>query len=133
MGRAHYKEKDLTEVRSLHRELVPDVVGPGYDEPTFLQGIANKAKANKRRRFRDLYRCLNEELLLHCWDDLNKSSASGVDGVTAAAYAEDLEANVEALVERVKTKRYRAKQVRRSYIPKENGKLKSAGYSGTGR
>jgi len=32
---------------------------------------------------------------------------SGVDGVTAAAYAEDLQGNIEALVEPLKLKRYR--------------------------
>jgi RNA-directed DNA polymerase len=114
--------KDLTEVRSLQRKLMPDTVGSEQHEPTSLRGIANKAKADKRHRFRDLYRCLNAELLLHCWRDLNKAAASGVDGVSAAAYAENLHANIEALAERLKSKRYRAKLVRRHYIPKENGK-----------
>jgi group II intron reverse transcriptase/maturase len=44
-----------------------------------------------------------------------------VDDVTAQAYEQDLTANIEALAERLKTKRYRAKRVRRCYIPKENG------------
>ena len=68
--------KDWTEVRSPHRQLAPDIVGPEQREPTFLRAIANKAKADKRHRFRDLYRYLNEELLLHCWDELNKGAAS---------------------------------------------------------
>jgi RNA-directed DNA polymerase len=46
--------KDLTELRNLHRQLVPDRVGPGEHEPTFLREIAIKAKANKRHRFQDL-------------------------------------------------------------------------------
>ncbi len=58
---------------------------------------------------------------------MNKKAASGVDKVTAEAYAEDLEANIHALVERLKTKRYRAKLVRRCYIPKENGKERPLG------
>ena len=60
--------KDLTEVRSPQRQLAPDNVGPEQGEPTFLWGIANKAKTNKRHRFRDLYRCLNEELIHHAWE-----------------------------------------------------------------
>jgi len=56
---------------------------------------------------------------------LNKNAASGVDEVTAQAYEENLEANIQALAQRLKTKRYRAKLVRRSYIPKENGKQES--------
>ena len=55
--------KDLTEVRSPHRQLTPDNVGLEQGEPTFLWGIANKAKINKGHRFRDLYRCLNEGVL----------------------------------------------------------------------
>ena len=121
MGKAHYKGKDVTEVRSPHRQLLPDTVGPEDQKPTSLRGIANKAHADKRHRFRDLYRCLDAELLLDCWQDLNKEAASGVDHVTADAYAANLQGNIEALVQRLKTKRYRAKLVRRCYIPKANG------------
>jgi RNA-directed DNA polymerase len=121
VGKAHYTGKDVTEVRSPHRQLLPDTVGPEDQKPTFLRGIANKAKANKRHRFRDLYRCLDAELLLDGWQDLNKAAASGVDHVTADTYAANLQGNLEALVQRLKTKRYRAKLVRRWYIPKGNG------------
>ena len=106
---------------------MPDTVGSEPHEPTSLRAIANKAKADKHHRFRDLYRCLNAELLMHCWGGLNKAAASGVDGVTAAAYAENLHANIEALAERLKSKRYRAKLVRRHYILKENGKQRPLG------
>ena len=106
---------------------MPDTVGSEPHEPTSLRAIANKAKADKHHRFRDLYRCLNAQLLLHCWGGLNKAAASGVDGVSAAAYAENLHANIEALAERLKSKRYRAKLVRRHYILKENGKQRPLG------
>jgi RNA-directed DNA polymerase len=106
---------------------VPDTVGSDTHKPTSLRGIANKAESDKQHRFRDLYRCLDAELLLDCWHDLNKSAASGVDGVTAAAYEEDLQANSEALAGRLKSKRYRAKSVRRKYIPKEKGKERPLG------
>ena len=106
---------------------MPDTVGSEPHEPTSLRAIANKAKADKHHRFRDLYRCLDAELLLHCWDGLNKAAASGVDAVTAAAYAENLQANIEALAGRLKSKRYRAKLVRRVYILKENGKQRPLG------
>ena len=119
--------KDLTEVRSPQRQLAPDNVGLEQSEPTFLWGIANKAKSSKRHRFRDLYRCLNEALVYQAWKSLNKRAASGVDRVTAEAYAEDLQANIQRLVERLKTKRYRTKLVRRVYIPKENGKQRPLG------
>jgi group II intron reverse transcriptase/maturase len=106
---------------------MPDTVGSDTHKPTSLRGIANKARVDKHHRFRDLYRCLDAELLLTCWHDLNKDAASGVDNVTAEAYAENLHANIEALAQRLKAKRYRAKLVRRCYIPKENGKERPLG------
>ncbi len=127
VGKAHYMGKDLTEVRSPQRKLVPDKVGLDKYEQTSLRGIAIKAKAYGNYRFQDLYRCLNVPFLLACWKDLNKKAASGVDKVTAQAYEENLEANIEALVERLKTNTYRAKLVRRCYIPKENGKERPLG------
>jgi RNA-directed DNA polymerase len=108
----------LTEVHSPQRQLVPDTVGSEKHKPTSLRGIANKAKSDKRHRFRDLYGCLDAELLLDCWHELNRRAASGVDGVTAAAYEEGLQANIQGLAGRLKSKRYRAKLVRRKYIPK---------------
>jgi retron-type reverse transcriptase len=119
--------KDMTEVRRPHRTLLPDTVGSDHQKPTSLQGIANKAIADKHHRFRDLYRCLDADRLLHCWHDLNQDAASGVDGVTAEAYAANLQGNIEALAQRLKTKRYRAKLVRRGYIPKENGSERPLG------
>ena len=44
-----------------------------------------------------------------------------MEQVTADASAVNLHGNIEALVQRLKTKRYRAKLVRRCYIPKANG------------
>jgi hypothetical protein len=45
--------KDLTGVRSSHRQLVPDGVGLDQHEPTFLRAIAIKAKTDKRHRFQE--------------------------------------------------------------------------------
>jgi RNA-directed DNA polymerase len=106
---------------------MPDTVGSDHHKPTSLRGIANKARVDKRHRFRDLYRCLDAELLLDCWGELNKAAASGVDGVTVEAYAVNLQGNLEALAQRLKTKRYRAKLVRRCYIPKEKGSERPLG------
>jgi len=119
--------KDLTEVRNLQRKLMPDRVGLEQHEPTSLRGIALRAQACKDHRFRDLYRCLDAELLLHCWRELNKNAASGVDEVTAQDYEQDLESNIQALVQRLKAKRYRTKLVRRCYIPKNNGSKRPLG------
>lgn len=111
----------MTEVRNLQSQLVPDSVGPEQRKQTSLWEIAKRAKACKDHRFQNLYRMLDANMLLGCWDELNKSSASGVDKVTAADYEQELIGNIQDLVQRLKSKTYRAKLVRRVYIPKENG------------
>ncbi len=50
-----------------------------------------------------------------------------MDNVTAEAYGENLHANIEALVQRLQSKRTRAKLVRRRYIPKGDGKVRPLG------
>jgi RNA-directed DNA polymerase len=101
--------------------------GSDHHEPTSLRGIAHRAKESKHHRFRNLYQEVSAELLMHCWQDLNKEAASGVDGLTAQTYATNLEGHIADLAERVKAKRYRAQLVRRVYIPKENGKERPLG------
>ena len=104
VGKAHYMGKDLTEVRCSQRKLLPDKVGLEQYEPTSLRGIAIKARADGKHRFQNLYRCLDASLLYASWQDLNKDAASGVDEMTAQAYEENLEGNIEALAERLKSK-----------------------------
>lgn len=66
-------------------------------------------------------------MLKEAWRGLNKSAASGIDRVMARDYEQELDANIEDLVERLKGKRYRAKVVRRHYIPKTDGKERPLG------
>ena len=94
---------------------------------TSLQGIAKKAQSQKQYRFRNLYGMLNEELLRESWREIKKHAASGVDQISAQDYEQHLEENIRDLVERLKQKRYRAKLVKRHYIPKGNGKLRPLG------
>ena len=98
---------------------------------TSLQAIAKKASERPEYRFRDLFRLLNEEMLRDSWRDIRKGAAYGVDRVSAAEYEQDLAGNVHQLVEELKRKHYRAKNVRRVYIPKGNGKLRPLGIPAT--
>jgi group II intron reverse transcriptase/maturase len=74
-----------------------------------------------------LYRRLNQENLRGCFYQLRRSAAPGVDKVTFTEYERELATNLADLVGRLKGKRYRAKLVRRKYIPKANGKLRPLG------
>ena len=56
-----------------------------------------------------------------------KDGAPGIDGVTAADYATNLEANLLDLLDRIKSGRYKAPPVRRTYIPKADGSRRPLG------
>lgn len=97
------------------------------DWQTFLRAIAEKANQDPHHRFGDLYRWLDEDVLRLCFYRLRKDAASGVDGVSFQEYEKDLEANLADLVGRLKRKAYRARLVRRKYIPKGLGKFRPLG------
>ena len=56
-----------------------------------------------------------------------KDGAPGIDGVTAATYEANLEANLRDLLDRIKSGRYQAPPVRRAYIPKSDGTQRPLG------
>ena len=94
---------------------------------TSLRGIADRARRDPKARFRDMYRLLNEANLRECFWALRRDASPGVDRVTFAEYERNLDANLVALVDRLKHKRYRARLIRRKYIPKGDGKLRPLG------
>lgn len=99
----------------------------GHTVQTSLQAIANKAGTDRKHRFQNLFGLIDKELLLDSWKDLNKNAAWGVDKVSAREYEQDLVGNIDCLIDRLKRRSYRAKLVRRQYIPKANGKLRPLG------
>jgi len=76
---------------------------------TSLLAIAKKARERKDLRFFNLYRLIDEALLLDCWRDIRKNAAFGVDGISAEEYGENLTGNIRDLVDRLKRKTYRAR------------------------
>ncbi len=59
--------------------------------------------------------------------NLKREAAAGVDGETWRHYGERLEQNLRDLADRVKRGAYRAKPVRRVYIPKTDGRQRPLG------
>jgi RNA-directed DNA polymerase len=95
---------------------------------TSLLAIANKAKDRKHYRFLNLYRLIGDEtFLLECWRDIRKDAAYGVDRVSAQQYGENLIENIRELIDRLKRKSYRARLVRRHYIPEPDGRMRPLG------
>ena len=85
---------------------------------TRLRQIADLARQAPDMVLTTLAHHVDVELLREAYRLTRKSGAVGVDGQTAAAYAENLEDNLHWLLERFKSGTYKAPPVRRSHIPK---------------
>ena len=70
---------------------------------------------------------VNKETLIKQHDKQQTGKASGIDGITKEEYEKNLEINIENLLTRMKSFSYRPKPVRKTYIPKSNGKLRGLG------
>jgi RNA-directed DNA polymerase len=90
-----------------------------YDAPSALERIRQAAKEDKQVRFTALFHHVYAlETLRMAYLSLKREAAPGVDGETWRHYGEDLEDNLHELSHRLKRGAYRAKPVRRVYIPK---------------
>ena len=70
---------------------------------------------------------VNEQSLMAEHREQSRRKATGIDGVDKAQYDENAEENIRGLVERMKKFQYKPQPVRRTYIPKANGKLRPLG------
>lgn len=92
-----------------------------------LTALRDKALRDPSHRFRSLYSMIDLPMLHESFGMLRRDAACGVDKVSVADFERDLEGNLAGLLERLKAKRYRAKLVRRKYIPKSGGKFRPLG------
>lgn len=88
---------------------------------TKLNRLSEIARGASRMKFVSLAHLLDEENLKQCYEELRKDAATGIDGVSHDKYREELEANLQDLVKRLKTNRYQATDIRRVCIPKPEG------------
>jgi hypothetical protein len=68
--------------------------------------------------FTSLAYLMDMDWLMEAYRRTRKDGATGVDGVTADEYEQNLESNLQGLLDRVKSGTYRAPPVRRVHIPK---------------
>ena len=85
---------------------------------TKLQRIATLANQKPGVALKTLAHHIDIDWLHEAYRRTRKDGAVGVDGQTAAAYAENLEDNLRGLLERAKSGIYRAPPVKRVHIPK---------------
>ena len=93
-----------------------------------LERVRLAAARDRRMRFTALLHHIYElETLRAAYLSLKREAAAGVDGETWRHYGERLEENLRDLADRVKRGAYRAKPVRRVFIPKADGRQRPLG------
>jgi len=98
------------------------------DAPNVLERIRQRAKRNKKEKFTALFHQVYDvERLRTAYRASSRDAAAGVDGQTWERYGEAIEDNLEDLARRLRQGAYRAKPVRRAYIPKSDGRLRPLG------
>jgi RNA-directed DNA polymerase len=90
--------------------------------------IRQAAAKDGKKQFTTLWHHVyNVDRLRQAYFGLKRDSAPGVDGVTWHAYGEGLEATLEDLSGRLQRGAYRARPVRRVFIPKPDGRQRPIG------
>jgi RNA-directed DNA polymerase len=93
-----------------------------------LGRIREAVKKDKEAKLTSLYHHVYaEEHLLAAYEGLKQKAAPGVDGETWSHYGENLAANLKDLSGRLARGGYQARPVRRSYIPKPDGRQRPLG------
>ena len=89
---------------------------------TKLQRIASLASRAPEVALTTLAHHIDLDFLREAYRRTRKDGATGVDGKAAAAYAADLDQNLQSLLDRFKGGTYVAPPVRRVHIPKGDGR-----------
>lgn len=93
-----------------------------------LDRVRAAAKRDRKMQFTTLWHHVYDvNRLREAYLGLARHAAPGVDRVTWHDYGEDLEGNLRDLSDRLKRGAYRAKPVKRTYIPKEDGRRRPLG------
>jgi group II intron reverse transcriptase/maturase len=93
-----------------------------------LARVREAAKKDRKQRFTALlHHVYDIDRLRQAYFAMKRDAAAGVDGETWRHYGERLEENLQDLSERLRRGAYRAKPVRRAYIPKADGRQRPLG------
>jgi RNA-directed DNA polymerase len=106
----------------------PRTQGREVGVPSAWDRIRQAARTDKERRFTTLlHHVYDIETLREAYFGLKRDAAPGVDEQTWQTYGEQLEIHLEDLSGRLRQGAYRAKPVRRVYIPKPDGRQRPLG------
>ena len=100
----------------------------GTGRPSALERVRQVASRDRTMRFTALlHHIYHLDTLRAAYLSLKRHAAPGVDGETWRHYGEALEEHLQDLAARLKRGAYRAKPVRRVYIPKADGRQRPLG------
>ncbi len=92
---------------------------------TKLERISQLSVENPEMAFTSIGHLTDKELLKERHEQMDGKKAAGIDGMTKEAYGENLDANLEELVGRLKCRiQAKPQPARKVEIPKENGKTR---------
>lgn len=98
------------------------------DLQSALDRVREAATRDRRMKFTTLWHHVYKvERLREAYLSLKRTGAAGVDKVTWKEYGENLQGNLEDLSARLRRGAYRARPVRRVYIPKADGRQRPIG------
>jgi RNA-directed DNA polymerase len=96
--------------------------------PSALERVRQAAKRDTKQRFTALlHHVYDVEQLRAAYFAAKRDAAAGIDGETWQHYGEVLDVHLQALSQRLQRGAYRAKPVRRAYIPKTDGRPRPLG------
>jgi RNA-directed DNA polymerase len=96
--------------------------------PSGVERIRQAACRDRKIQFTTLWHHVYDpDRLRAAYLGLKRDAAPGIDGETWRQYGEDREKNLQDLSDRLKRGAYRAKPVRRAYIPKPDGRQRPLG------
>lgn len=106
---------------TLHREQL--------ERETKFAMIAKKAQANPEEKFTSLAHYLTPEFLINSYRRLRKTAAPGIDGQTYYDYELNLSRSIHKLHGELRSKGYKAPNIRRTWVDKGGGKKRPLGIS----
>jgi len=138
MGDTQRSQTISTQNRKIVEQMAHKTIGGKTEEnydcnPPLLVGevslnnIAMLAQKNPEMVFTSLVHRIDLSLLKEGFRKIRKGKASGVDGITAEKYAQNLDQNLYQLYQRLRRGQYTAIPVKRIWLEKENGKQRPIG------
>ena len=116
------KQVDRTQSR------VGEGIAFSEDLRSALDRVRQAACRDKQLKFTSLWHHVRSvDRLREAYLACKRDASAGVDGQTWRAYGQELEGNLKSLSDRLAQGKYRAKPVRRVYIPKADGRQRPIG------